>query len=207
MIPYPGEYFFKESIIRIFKEKNTVLDIGGGLRIDSRKNNRENSLVVSWIEPYKNKTKYIVSDVVDTFNPDVVLDVECLALDDASQDSIICMSILEHVKDPIKSTKEIYRVLKPGGYAFIYVPFLYYYHAESGYYKDYWRFSHDVVEDLFKDFKEIKIQNVRGALETWIRNSPLGRFNFFLLLSRIVDKIFGKDKTVQTSGYYVFLIK
>jgi len=50
---------------------------------------------------------------------------------------------LEHVENPIKAAREMYRALKPNGYCFVYVPFLYYYHAEKGYYGDFWRFTED----------------------------------------------------------------
>jgi len=39
----PWDSFFKLKIEKIFKEKYYILDIGGGLRIDPSKNNRNNS--------------------------------------------------------------------------------------------------------------------------------------------------------------------
>lgn len=44
---------------------------------------------------------------------------ERMAVPDASQDVVLCESILEHVESPRLSLTEVYRVLKPGGAAWI----------------------------------------------------------------------------------------
>jgi len=44
---------------------------------------------------------------------------ESMPLPDASQDVVFCDSVLEHVVSPVKSLAEMYRVLAPGGIAFI----------------------------------------------------------------------------------------
>jgi len=48
---------------------------------------------------------------------------------------------------------------------------------------------------------------VRGAIETWIKLSPLGRLKFLDPLWYFLDKISGKIKSNQVSGYNVFLVK
>ena len=144
---------------------------------------------------------------MDTYNPDIVGDIHKMPFTNESQDAIVCLSVLEHVEDPIRAAQELYRVLKPGGLLFVYVPFLYYYHAEKGYYGDFWRFTEDSLRVMFKNFSQFEIRRARGAIETWLKLSPLGRFNIALLFSRLLDKITGKDKSNQTSGFYVFLVK
>ena len=52
---------------------------------------------------------------------DLVLDIEKIALPDASYDCVVCSHVLEHVDDK-KALREIYRVLKPGGVALIMLP-------------------------------------------------------------------------------------
>jgi ubiquinone/menaquinone biosynthesis C-methylase UbiE len=49
----------------------------------------------------------------------VVGAAERMAVSDASQDVVLCESILEHVESPRLSLTEIYRVLRPGGVAWI----------------------------------------------------------------------------------------
>ena len=202
----PWEKFYNDKIRKILNEKKTVIDIGGGLRIIKEKNNRyeQNN---EWVRPLLEKVDYKIMDPVSDYNPDIIGDIQNLPFDDGSQDAIICLAVLEHVENPIKGWNEIYRTLKSGGYAFIYVPFLYYYHAEEGYYKDYWRFSKDTITFLSKPFKNAEIQTVRGAIGTWVRLGPLGRFRIFESLAYILDYFFGKLASAQVSGYYVFLMR
>jgi len=200
------DLFFHTKIRQIFTDKKTVIDIGGGLRIIKEKNNRYDP-AREWIRPLLMNVDYKVLDPVDDYHPDIIGDVHELPFENNSIDSIICIAVLEHVEDPIKAWKEIQRVLKPGGYTFIYVPFLYYYHAEKGYYGDYWRFTKDTVERLSKPFSQVEIMPVRGAIETWIKLSPIGRVKFLEPIWRIADRLTGKSRTNQVSGYYVFLVK
>lgn len=200
------EKFFREKIKKIFLEKNTVIDIGGGLRISPEKGNRYDKNN-EWLKPYVQKVDYKILDPVPDYHPDIIGDIHNLPLADNSVDAIVCLAVLEHVENPLKATAEIHRVLKSGGFCLIQLPFLYYYHAERGYYKDYWRFTEDAVELLFKDFSKIEKINIRGALSTWLKISPLGRHNWLMKLAGFFDKIFKKNKSRQVSDYCLFLIK
>lgn len=208
MFTRPWNTFYRERIERILCDKKQVLDIGGGLRLATDRSNRENRDNVWITERFKERgVTYIVLDYVDTYHPDIVGDIQDLPLPDASQEAIVCNAVLEHVEDPIKGAREMYRVLEPGGYCFVYVPFLYYYHAHEGYYHDYWRFTKDSLQSMFKGFSVIEICSVRGPLETLIRLSPLGRGAFFQDLAFLLDKALGKLSSQQTSGFFVFLKK
>ena len=202
----PWEKFFREKIKKIFIEKKTVLDIGGGLRILKEKGDRYDSSH-QWILPYLNKVDYKIMDVIPDYHPDIIGDIHQLPFNDNSQEAIICIAVLEHIENPIRACQELHRVLKPNGYCFLYVPFLYYYHAKKGGYRDYWRFSKDAINFLFKDFSNIKRQAVRGALETWLHISPLGRSKILTKLFILLDKLFKKQKSNQVSGYYIFVVK
>ena len=198
--------FFKQAVTRIFTEKKSVIDIGGGLRIDPTRNNRfrpENA----WILPLAKKMEYKILDPVDTFNPDIVGDIHALPFSDASQDAVIAIAVLEHVENPILACQEMCRVLKPGGFCLVYVPFLYYYHAEVGYYKDYWRFTHDTLPLLFKDFSHSEFVSVRGAFETLFHLFPGGKSWPVRTLGRTLDRLLHKERSSQTSGYYLFAVK
>lgn len=202
----PWDIFFEEKMLKMFTEKKTVIDIGGGLRIAKEKNNRFDP-ARAWLIPYAEKIDYKVMDPVPDYHPDLVGDIHALPFADNSVDAIVCISVLEHVEDPIKAFKEMYRVLKPGGYCFIYVPFLYYYHAERGYYADYWRFTKDILELLAKPFSSREMCSVRGATEAWLKISPLGRSKFICDLGYFLDKLTGKINSNQVGGYDLFLIK
>ena len=49
-------------------------------------------------------------------------DIQSLSFNDNEFDIILCSHVLEHVVDDNASMKELFRVLKPGGYAIIDVP-------------------------------------------------------------------------------------
>ena len=202
----PWDKFFEDKIKKIFTEKITILDIGGGLRILREKNNRYDSRR-AWIVPYLKNVQYQIMDPVPDFHPDIVGDIHAMPFTDATQDAIICMAVLEHVENPTKAAQEMLRVLKPGGYSFVYVPFPYYYHAEVGYYADYWRFTQDSLKLIFRDYSTIEICPVRGAFGTWIRLSPLGRYRLIENVAAWIDRITGKINSKQVSGFNVFLIK
>ncbi|MFH1523293.1 MAG: methyltransferase domain-containing protein [Patescibacteria group bacterium] len=202
----PWDKFSQEKIKKIFNEKKSIIDIGGGLRVSKEKGNRHNEKS-EWILPLLEKVNYKILDPVNDYNPDIIGDIHNLPFTDNSQDAIICIAVLEHVENPTKACYEIYRVLKPGGYCFVYIPFLYYYHAQKGYYKDYWRFTKDTINLLFKDFSKIEVRAVRGAIETWLKISPLGRFKLVLKIAYFFDRLTGKIKSNQVSGYNIFLTK
>jgi SAM-dependent methyltransferase len=50
------------------------------------------------------------------------MDIRDLLFKDSSFDCIICYHVLEHIDDDRKALGELYRVLKPGGWAIIQVP-------------------------------------------------------------------------------------
>ncbi|MBU1255317.1 class I SAM-dependent methyltransferase [Patescibacteria group bacterium] len=186
--------FFEEKIREIAKEKN-VLDIGGGFRFQKG------------LDKYKdlfNNVNYKTLDIKSKYHPDIIGDIHSLSMKDESIDAIICKAVLEHVYDPQKAINEMYRVLKKQGKCLVYVPFLYPYHGEKDGYKDYYRYTKDGIEYLFRKFSSIEICPVRGNLETVINLTPLRSLNILNSLIRILDRFFSGQ---QSSGYNVFLIK
>lgn len=197
------EIFFREKITKILTEKASVIDVGGGLRIDPTKNNR--GIHNPWAVELAKKIDYKILDKVPDYNPDIVGDVCDLPFEDNSQDAMLAIYLLEHVEEPHKAIKEMYRVLKPGGYCLIQVPFIFYYHPMKGYYKDYFRFTPDGLEYLCRDFSSFEMVNERGALATVMNMFPIfsKKTRFFEWL----DKLFGKSDSNQTSGFCVFCVK
>lgn len=199
----PWDNFMNEKITKIFKEKNYIVDIGGGLRVDPKRNNRgkENG----WIDQYLGKVKYVVLDKVADYHPDIIGDVLDLPFENESVDAILGIHLLEHVEEPQRAVREVYRVLKPGGYAYFDTPFLFYYHPMKGYYKDFYRFTRDAWEYMCRDFKTVEIQNVRGAIATTMNLFPV--FSKRTKLFDYLDKLFGKQGSDQTAEYRVFCVK
>jgi len=202
----PWDDFFHQCVRRIFSEKKSVIDIGAGLRAVPNRGNRYDP-ARAWIVPLIEKVDYKILDPVPDFNPDIVGDIHHLPFPDNSEDAIVCLAVLEHVANPWGACRELFRVLKPHGICFVYVPFLYYYHAETGYYADFWRFTKDSLKLLFRDFSSLEICPVRGAVETWMHLSPFGKYTIIKILSRLMDRVLHKRESKQVSGYYVYCVK
>lgn len=72
----------------------------------------------------KNKNlEYICGDLYPKVNKGIIkLDVTNLEFDNNYFDAILCNHVLEHVIDDAKAMQELYRVLKPNGWAILQVP-------------------------------------------------------------------------------------
>lgn len=191
--------FRLEKIKEIINTCEKILDFGNSSR----------SLSELLSNDLKNKEKISV-DINKSYNPDVVADICDLNMfEDESIDGIICAAILEHVYNPFKAVSELFRVLKPGGKMFVYVPWLWKYHAPStGEYSDYFRYSCDGVRYLFKDFSHVELCPLRGYIETILNLIPkLGKrskfHRFFGGLIRRIDKYDERN----TSGFNIYIVK
>lgn len=65
---------------------------------------------------------YITADIESPLAK-VKMDIHEIPFSANTFDAVLCNHVLEHVKDDIKAMKEIHRVLKPGGFSIIQVPF------------------------------------------------------------------------------------
>ncbi len=204
----PWDAFFRERLTWLLSEKKSIIDIGGGLRVSKEKGNRYDSRN-EWIGELirTHHIAYKILDPIPDYKPDIIGDIHHLPLADNSEEAIACIAVLEHVTDPFLASREMHRVLKPGGMCLVYLPFLYYFHAEKGYYGDYWRYTKQGLGLLFKDFSTIEIQSVRGAIGTLVRLTPLGRYRWLERIAYYADIAFGKLASNQVSGYVVFLVK
>ena len=66
--------------------------------------------------------KYITADIESPLAK-VKMDIHQIPFEDDYFDVALCNHVLEHVTDDLKAMREIYRVLKPGGWAIMQVPF------------------------------------------------------------------------------------
>lgn len=191
---------FVERAIRRIAEKDIILDVGGGEPFGK------------WMQQFKplfSGKDFRTFDFDASTGADVVGDIHAIPLPDASVDAVICSSVLEHVRDPLQAMREIYRILKPGGVLFLYVPSIYPYHARAGHYPDYWRFFEDTVRELLRPFIEVSLEKRGGyflALSFFI---PFQHALRWLLdpASELLDNVFQTRSRNTTSGLYACAVK
>lgn len=78
-------------------------------------------------------------------NVEIVADAHCLPYRDNSVDALHCEAVLEHLKDPNRAVKEMYRVLKPEGKVFACTPFLQEYHGYPHHYQNFTLTGHQYL--------------------------------------------------------------
>ena len=105
------EKFMKE--ILNFKEKPRVLVIGGGEKGDGTKK--------LWMEK---KIELHSIDIYGSNNVDIICDAHYLPFKNNFYDGVWIQAVLEHVVEPTKVVKEIYRVLKNNGVVYAETPFM-----------------------------------------------------------------------------------
>lgn len=103
--------------------------------------------------PFFNNYKITTLDIGECWKPDIVADITDTKLPEDSYDVILCVQTIEHIPNIFDLSKEIKRILRPGGYLIIDSPFNYPYHGEPEF-GDFWRISKDGMKILFnKDFE------------------------------------------------------
>ena len=65
---------------------------------------------------------YITADIESPLAK-IKMDIHSIPFEDNTFDAVLCNHVLEHVADDIKAMREIHRVLKPGGFSVLQVPF------------------------------------------------------------------------------------
>lgn len=116
---------------------------------------------------YANVVNY---EIVAYDSTDVLGVAERLPFKDASFDAVICMNVLEHVKDPFQVARELMRVLKPGGELLCVAPLLQPLH---GYPHHYFNMTHQGLMSLFEPMVD-KRTEVYGAMH------PIWSLNWIL---------------------------
>lgn len=66
--------------------------------------------------------QYITADIESPLAK-VKMDIHDIPFPANTFDALLCNHVLEHVRDDIRAMSEIHRVLKPGGFAILQVPF------------------------------------------------------------------------------------
>ncbi|MFC1962399.1 methyltransferase domain-containing protein [Chloroflexota bacterium] len=193
---YEWEKFLDNCIREIAKE-SIVLDIGSGHPFKKE------------MEKYKGlfenpNCSYYSVDLCNAYGPNIIGNIHSLPFQSESVDAIICKAVLEHVPEPTIAINELYRVLRRGGKLFVYLPFLFPYHGNE-FYKDYYRFTKDAVEYMFRKFETIRPVPVRGYC---------GVINLFIpftpktsAVAHFLDRFISRKFPTVTSGWNVFAVK
>lgn len=163
--------------------------------------------VGSEYSPYKNKIpykKYMRLDVNKKTKPDICCDIHKIKWKSNYFDTIIATEVLEHLYDPQKVVDELYRILKSGGICIASTRFIQMYHPMP---KDYYRFTWDSLNYLFKKFKKVEIYHHGNKLQMlWhMFNSEKTR-----MLLNIFNPLFARIKTKKTRfplGFVVYAEK
>jgi SAM-dependent methyltransferase len=97
---------------------------------------------------------------------DITLDLNqpLAAIDSESLDTVLLSDVLEHIREPAELLAEIWRILRPGGYLVMNVPFTYRLHERP---HDYYRYTSYALEYLTTaaGFEVVELSALGGWLE------------------------------------------
>lgn len=133
---YPLLATQKREIRRSLSPGSIALNVGSG-----------NTTVVSGV---------INVDLMPYPQVDVVANADGLPFVTDSVDTVFSIAVLEHVPDPYAAIRELYRVLQPGGIAYVFVPFIQGFHASP---HDYQRFTRRGLELALGDFDIVRTES------------------------------------------------
>lgn len=136
-----------------------VLDIGG--KKDGKKGRFRPPLETceSW--------QYVNIDPATS--PDFLASADSLPTEDSKFDCVLLAETLEHLEFPEKALAEAWRVLKPGSYLYLTVPFLFPVHADP---HDFQRWTPEKFRRVLGNlgFKEITVEPMGGLISVLMDN-------------------------------------
>ncbi len=141
--------------------------------------------------------------------PDYYWDGSEMPLEASSYDSAMATEVMEHVPEPDRFLKEVYRILKDDGTFFLTVPFLWNLHEIP---HDEWRYTPFALERLLKGagFKNIRIEATGGwhlsmaqMLGLWVKRAPMHSYQRTILaffIKPVMRYLIFKD--VRPTNFY-----
>jgi SAM-dependent methyltransferase len=128
--------------------------------------------------PYRAKvpaTEYLTLDLRPDVGADIVGDLHDVPRESESIDTAIATEVLEHCYEPARAVNELHRVLRPGGLCLLTTRFIHPFHPDP---HDYFRFTHEGLEHLFRGFSTTTVRPLGNRLHAaWIllpRRPPAG---------------------------------
>lgn len=163
------ERLFADRLRETIRDGADILDVGTSERFAKELRSYE-----SWFDGkryvaagYRPLTTYGV------YNCDCHQDIEEMSFAAESFDAVLCIEVLEHVANPFAAARELVRVLRPNGRLLVTTPFLYAYHGKQAKaqapdhesYPDYWRYTHQGLQTLFKALRDVRVCPLDGPIE------------------------------------------
>jgi SAM-dependent methyltransferase len=203
------EVEFAERLHQITRTAQDILDIGTSARFAKE------------LRPYESlfdgkqyiAAGYYPSMSYGKYNCDCHQDIEKMTFENASFDAVICLEVLEHVANPFQAVAEIKRVLRKNGNLLLTVPFMTQYHGKGSksqsheHYPDFWRFTHEGLQQLFGDFQKIEIIPLDGPIEVRLKQLYCTRLLKISLIRRLIDTVDRRRVGKATSRHMVFGVK
>lgn len=134
--------------------------------VDIKKYTNRKSLVLKIGGKDKGGNNFINLDIIYHPYTNILGNVERIPLKDNSVDFVHAVAVFHHLKNPEKSVKEIYRVLKKGGHIYAEDHFYYPYHADP---RDCYRWTKEGYKLLFQNFKEIELKLIHGPTTSLLK--------------------------------------
>jgi SAM-dependent methyltransferase len=109
--------------------------------------------------------EYVGLDHEGSMHDQSVVDVfgaaDAIPQPDASYDSVLCTSVLEHLEEPARALRESRRVLKPGGHAIYTAPLFWHLHEKP---RDFFRYTEYGLAHLFTQagYEVVAIEALSG---------------------------------------------
>ena len=161
----------------------------------------------SKLSPYRSKiasTKYLRLDIDPDSNPDICSDIHNINWESDYFDTVILTETLEHLYDPGKAMREIYRVMKPGGVCIASTRFVYPYHPDP---HDYFRFTWDSLQFVFGQFSVVEVHTHGNKLQTLWQLINVGRLRLILNVFNPILDLFSSKTTTCPLGFVVHATK
>lgn len=152
---------------------------------------------------------------------DIFADAYNIPVENNEFDTILCTEVIEHLEEPSLCFKEMYRILKHGGYAIITCPFFWHLHEEP---RDFYRYTKYGLKYLVKKnkFEVISIESRGGLvlsifteLAYCINESTKSKIlypikiiivNILLVLASFLNKV-DPTKNICPTGYVMVIKK
>ncbi len=133
--------------------KGRVLDVGG------KRDNRRGSFE----PPYEQVEDWVFLNNDKQTNPDILIDLPNIPLEDNSIDVVLCTEVMEYIYDFRELLFQMGRVIKPGGVLILSTPFISALHGDSE--GDYYRFTESLlIKELTDSFTIESVERMGGIV-------------------------------------------